>query len=591
MWLPFFSWFVEITTERLAALRAARLPRSNNGAVGNQGHTPAWPAGVSDELIAGALDQLAEAVTVHDTQRQLLYANQAAIELLGFDSVDEMLSAEPGELINRYRVFHPDGRPVDQADLPGRRVLLGEEPEPLLVRWFTLRDDQLRWSLIKARALRNADGELLGAVNVMQDVTIVQEAEFAQRLLADAGETFATSMDHTQTLQHVAEMAVPRLADWCGVDLVDHRGEIQQVAVAHADPEKIEFGREFRRRYPITPDDPQGVPAVIRSGELELIQDITDDMIVGAALNAEHLAAMRELELHSVLIVPLRAPHGVIGALSLVMSGEGRRFSPGDVALAQELARRAGSAVENARVFTERGRIAELLQASLIPTELPAVPGWATATLFRPAGDVNLVGGDFYDARAVDDGLLVCVGDVAGKGASAAGTTGRVRYALMTAVAFTGELPLAFAHVNSLLMTPGKRGMCTVAAAQLSRTDDGGASAIIGLAGHPRPVLLREGDARFIEARGAMFGAFPDASWDVTTLDLERGDVLIFYTDGVTDAVGNGERFGSERLMECVRGAPRGAGAVVGALERQLQGFEHGPQRDDIALLAVEFMG
>lgn len=560
--------------------------------MGNGGGTPAWPLGVSNELIAGALDQLAEAVTVHDTERRLLYVNQAALQLLGFDSIDEMLSVEPGELINRYRVFHPDGRPVDQSDLPGRRVLLGEEPAPLLVRWFTLRDDQLRWSLIKARALHDSDGALLGAVNVMEDVTVVQEAEFAQRLLADAGETFAASMDHTRTLQHVAEMAVPRLADWCGVDLVDHRGAIQQVAVAHVDPEKVEFGREFRRRYPISRDDETGVPAVIRSGELELHQDVTDVMLVAAAIDEEHLAAMRTLEVRSALVVPMRAPgDGVIGAMTLVMSGEGRRFTPGDVALAQELARRAGAAVENARVFTERGRIAELLQASLIPAELPSVPGWATATLFRPAGDVNLVGGDFYDARAVDRGLLVCVGDVVGKGASAAGTTGRVRFALMTAVAFTGELPLAFAHVNSLLMTPGKRGMCTVAAAQLSVSEDGVASAIVGLAGHPRPVLLRNGEARFIEARGAMFGAFADASWEVTTLDLERGDVLIFYTDGVTDAVGDGERFGSDRLVSCVCAAPSGVGGVVGALERELQGFEHGPQRDDIALLAVEYLG
>ncbi|MGH2919442.1 MAG: SpoIIE family protein phosphatase [Solirubrobacteraceae bacterium] len=555
------------------------------------GGTPAWPLGLSDELIVGALDQLAEAVTVHDTSGRLLYANDAAATLLGFDSVDELIAVEPGELVSRYRVFHPDGRPLDRNELPGRRVMLGEEPEPLLVRWFTLKDAELRWSLIKARALRDESGAVLGAVNVMQDVTVVKEGEFAQRLLADAGAVFATSMDHTQTLQQLAELAVPRLADWCGVDLVDARGAIQQVAVAHVDPEKAEFGREFRRRYPISPGEQSGVPAVIRSGQIELDQDITDEMLAAYAQDGEHLSAIRALGLRSILIVPLLAPRGgVIGALTLAMSGEGRRFSHGDVTLARELGRRAGAAVENARILTERGRIAELLQASLVPSELPSVPGWATATLFRPAGDVNFVGGDFYDARAVDGGLLVCVGDVAGKGASAAGTTGRVRYALMTAVAFTGDLPRAFAHVNSLLLMPGKRGMCTVAAAQLARDDDG-ARAIIGLAGHPRPVLLRDGEARYIEARGAMFGAFPDATWEVATLELEPGDVLIFYTDGVTDAASAEERFGSERLVDCIRAAtPPTAGGIVGALERELHLFERGPQRDDIALLAVEYV-
>ncbi len=553
--------------------------------------TPAWPLGISYELIVGALEQLAEAVTVNDTQGRLLYANAAAVALLGFDSRDELVDVEPGELVRRYNIFHPDGRPLDLDELPGRRVLLGEEPEPVLVRWFTLGDDELRWSLIKARPLHGADGTLLGAVNVMEDVTAVHEGEFAQRLLADAGDTFAASMEYKQTLQHVADMSVPRLADWCGVDLLDERGDIEQVVVAHIDPEKVEFGRDFRARYPISSDDASGVPVVIRTGRTELIQHISDEMLVAAARDDEHLDALRRLELHAVLIVPLLAPDGrVTGALSLAMSGGARRFTPGDVALARELGRRAGAAVENARIFTERGRIAELLQASLVPTELPTVPGWATATLFRAAGDVNLVGGDFYDARMIEGGLIVCVGDVTGKGAAAAGTTGRVRYALMTAFAFTGDLARAFEHVNSLLMMPGKRGMCTVAAAQLTVGEDGSAQAVIGLAGHPRPVLLRDGEARFVEARGTVFGATPDASWELTTLDLEPGDVLTLYTDGITDAVGERGRFGDTRLMESIHAASPTADGVVGALDHDVRAFERGAQRDDVALLAVEYL-
>jgi hypothetical protein len=331
------------------------------------------PASVQP-LLTEALAQLAEAVTVHDPTGRLLYVNDAAVRLMELGSSQELLDAEPGALVAGARVFHPDGRPVALEELPGRRVLAGEEPEPLLVRSFT-RGDELRWSVIKARALRDEQGRPVAAVNVIEDVTDVKQAELSQRLLAEAAEVLSSSMDHRRTLEHVAALAVPHLADWCGVDVRDERGSIEQVAVAHADPDQVRWGRELRRRYPLDPEADNGVPRVLRTGESQLVQHIPDELLAASAVDPEHLALLRQVGMRSVLIVPLRAGTRVTGALTLVLTEAARRFTPSDVALAEELGRRAGAAVENARLFTERGRIAEVLQASLLPELLPDLPG------------------------------------------------------------------------------------------------------------------------------------------------------------------------------------------------------------------------
>jgi serine phosphatase RsbU (regulator of sigma subunit) len=358
--------------------------------------------------------------------------------------------------------------------------------------------------------------------------------------------------------------------------------------MAHADPDRERWGREMRLRYPIDPERPAGVASVIRSGRPQLLQDISDETLATVAVDEGHLELLRQVGFRSALIVPLRAGTTVIGAMSLVLTEEARRFTQSDVALAEELGRRAGAAVENARLFTERGRIAEVLQASLLPELLPDLPGWDTATLFRPAGDLHLVGGDFYDALATDQGALVCVGDVAGKGAPAAALTGRVRHALTSAVALGIGLPRALEHVNGLLLASPQRSMCTIAAALL-REDAQGPHAVLCLAGHPPPVIVRAGgEVALAPGRGTVLGAVAELLAVPERVDLAPGDTMVLYTDGVTDAVGAGDRFGFDRLLATLRDAGTSEPqALVAALDDALGRFGRGPQSDDVAVLAV----
>jgi GAF domain-containing protein len=554
------------------------------------------PLALTERQLAAALGTLAEAVTVQGADGRMRFANRAALDLLGFTALEDFLAADPASLLARYRQYRPDGSPLPFDELPGRRVLNGEEPEPLLVRWVEPAAGGLRWALIKASPLVDDDGTLVGSVNVIEDVTDATDAALSRRVLDEAVRTLASSLDYEQTLQHVARLAVPALADWCGVDALDARGAIQQVAVAHVDPERVRFAREFRKRYPVSVDDPDGPAAVIRDGATRLTQDITDDLLVAAAHDEEHLALLRELGLRSALVVPLEASGRVIGALTLVLTDEARRFTAGDVALAEELGRRAGAAVHNARLYTERGEIARVLQASMLPQQLSHPAGWRTALRHRAQGEVNEVGGDLYDIREVGPGRwLVLVGDVVGKGASAAALTPLVRHTIATATALTGDPRDGMSLLDRVLEAEPEpeRVLCTAAAVVLSEPDDGagGAAARIVCAGHPAPVVVREGSARPTGPMGRMLG-LPEAGGGRAheDLSLRSGDALVLYTDGVTEAAIGDERFGTERLCAALEAAGPGADAqaLVDAVRDALSDFCGGELQDDALLLAVQ---
>ena len=186
-----------------------------------------------EDWLTTALGTLAEAVTIQDDRGALVYANDAAAQALGFDTAEQLLATPPREIVDAYVSFNEDGSPLRMEQLPGRRLLAGETPEPLVVRAVSKRTGEERWRIVKATAV---PGRRL-AVNVIEDVTDVKRAEVAQRFLAEAGAVLSSSLDYEQTLARIAELAVPRLADWCSVSLPDG-DRLRTVAVAHADPDE-----------------------------------------------------------------------------------------------------------------------------------------------------------------------------------------------------------------------------------------------------------------------------------------------------------------------------------------------------------------
>jgi GAF domain-containing protein len=541
----------------------------------------------TQERLDGILGALAEAVTVHDAEGRVVYANPAAAALLGADRADAVLAAEPGRLLQQFELTDADGAPLPPDRLPGRRVVLGDTPEPLLMRVVVRATGEVRWYVAKATPLRDAETGGTLAVNIVEDVTEEHEAALRQRFLTEAGEALAASLDYEETLQRVARLAVSRLADWCTIELPDERGILQHVGLAHVDPAMEAEGREVRSRYPPDPDTPGGSYQVLRDGRSLLYAEVPDEALVAGAQDAEHLERARRLDIGTVMIVPMRTGGRTLGVMTFVR-GRGRRYDEDDVRFAEDLAARAATAVENARLYTERSAVAHTLQASLLPERLPELPGWRAAADYRAGQAGTEVGGDFYDAFPVEGGSMIILGDVTGKGVTAAALTSLVRHTAKTGADFDPRPSAVLALVNRALRRQPRVAPVTMLCALL-----GDGEVTLAAGGHPLPLLKRAGEpARKVGETGLLLGAVEDydAAVDVG-VPVVPGDTLVLFTDGVTDTPGEPGRYGDVRLRAAVEAAPADPAALVERLTAVLDEFQRGRIADDRAILALQYTG
>lgn len=226
-----------------------------------------------------------------------------------------------------------------------------------------------RWLQSRGRAFFDELGRATRLVGTVLDITERHRVEEAQRFLAEAGEVLSSSLDYRATLSNVARLAVPTLADWCGVDVLEEDGSVERLAVAHQDPQKVELAHELQERYPPDPDAPYGVHQVLRTGEAQMMSEIPPELIERAARDEKHREMLRQLGLNSYMTIPLIARHRTLGAITLVYAESGRRYGEQDLGLAKDLARRAALAVDNSRLYgqaqreiAERKRYEEALQ-------------------------------------------------------------------------------------------------------------------------------------------------------------------------------------------------------------------------------------
>jgi PAS domain S-box-containing protein len=541
------------------------------------------------EQLDGMLANLTEAVTVTDTSRRMRYANQAAADLLGYETPEELLSQPLGGIAAAWDSTHEDGRPLTPEDVPSWKIVNGQPAEPLLTRVVHRETGERRWRLVKAAPLHSPGGELL-AVSVIEDVTEAKEAELRQRFLAQAGETLASSLDYEETLQRVARLAVPGLADWCAVDVVDNSGRLDQVAVAHVDPEKVAFAMDYRDRYPPDPRDDAGIYAVLRSGQPELYPEIPDVLLEQSITDREQLEKIRAIGMRSVMMVPMAVGGRAVGTVTLVSAESGRAFDEDDLAFACDLARRAATAVENARLYTERAQTAMTLQESLLPARLPSVPGWALASSYAAGDTTAEVGGDFFDVVELEAGFMAIVGDVTGKGVEAAALTSLARYTLATAARFDPSPSAVVRLLNDVLVDRSDISLLTVACAHVVPTQTGALMRLTS-AGHPLPVLVRPGlEPATIGPPGLLLGMTNSVRWQERVTELMPGDAVLFYTDGVTDTPSGDDRFGDERLLATLAGQTDPAG-MIAAVQGALRAFQVGDVVDDRAMLALQLVG
>ncbi|MEA2281365.1 MAG: hypothetical protein QOK21_1972 [Solirubrobacteraceae bacterium] len=290
----------------------------------------------NERRLTSALDALGEAVTVTGPDGAIVYVNDAAVALLQGDSPEELLNQPPGGVMARFAVFDEHGRALDRTQLPGYRLLHGEtEAPPLLVRNVVLATGEERWLLNKASLVRGDDPHGASVVNVIEDLTAIKRAELRERLLSEATAELSRSLDYESTLQRVAEVAVPGLADWCTVSLPGPSRTVEEVAIAHTDPAKVVLGRRLQAYRPTRMDDPSPRAAVLRGEAGTSLVQVPEGALEAFADDAEHLEMLRQVGLGSILTVPLDAGGRRLGVMLLVRADPQRPFAPEDVTLAE----------------------------------------------------------------------------------------------------------------------------------------------------------------------------------------------------------------------------------------------------------------
>ncbi|WP_433612248.1 SpoIIE family protein phosphatase [Dactylosporangium sp. CA-139114] len=378
--------------------------------------------------------------------------------------------------------------------------------------------------------------------------------------LADASELLAQSLDVELTLALIPRLVVPRLGQWCAIHSADAGGELRLAAATHADESQV-----------------AGLLDALAQAAPQLKEAMATDAVVplGAPLEG--------------YIVALIARNQHLGTLAV--GGKGDTWQRAEeVAVVEDVARRAALAIDNANIHAERRRVAQTLQRSLLPPQLPKADGVEFGAEYVPTGEGVDVGGDFYDVVSLSARRwMVVVGDVSGKGVQAATVTGLVRDVTRVLVRDGRPLPEVLVRLNDTLLERGGGRFCTLCLAQILRRGDNRLDVTLHLAGHDQPVLLRaDGSTELVGACGTALGLLDTINTPRSQVLLDPGDTLIFFTDGVTERRRGVDLFGVDRLREeaaNLAGFP--ADVVAARLRARTLSYSPEIPRDDIAIFAV----
>ena len=466
-------------------------------------------------------------------------------------------------------------------------------------------DHQIIWIKCVGRIFTDAAGKVSALSGVAFDITERRRAdeersaflasERARRdrftLLAEASAAFSESLDDEDVIAAVGSLVVPRLADWFAIDLADARG-VRLIAAVHSDPTRRELisylGRRFGTEGGIVPE----VAAVLRDGRARLLERVDASDWPQVAGNDEQRAVMASLGMHSLMVVPLTARGRTFGAMTFVIGDSNLTYSAEDLDLAEDLARRAALSIDNARLFADRAHVARVLQQSLLPPELPVVPGAELAARYRASEEGSAIGGDFYDVfQTGEDRWSIVLGDVSGKGTDAAVLTGLARHTLRAAAMQASGPVEVLSALNHAIMAPeyGER-FVTLAYVQMV-LNPGVAQLVVSSAGHPNPIILRhDGTLETVDAVGGVIGLFPDVPIQHEVVELHGGDQIVLYTDGVLEARdAAGAFYGDDRLRALVADCKQcPAAELAERIELDVLEFQDGTPRDDIAILVVQ---
>ncbi|GAB2615619.1 SpoIIE family protein phosphatase [Streptomyces capparidis] len=423
--------------------------------------------------------------------------------------------------------------------------------------------------------------------------------------LVEASDLLAGTLEHDQTLALMAQMTVPTLASWCAVyTLADERSEPKLAYVLHEDEDRIDGLRALLERVdPPLPEHNPGERPTPGARQWTAPSDAAHAAALRASLRSLGLGeagrpatgpgtalATAAAVGGETVVLPLLARNRVIGMLTLGKPSD-ERFRQEILELAEDLSRRAALALDNARLYSERTAISQSLQRSLLPPELPHIPGVEVEVIYRAAGEGNEVGGDFYDLFPIKEGCWgFAIGDVCGTGPEAAAVTGLARHALrlLAREGFGG--PAVLERLNAAILDEGSRGrFLTLLYGEMWPQEDGRTLLKVVCAGHPLPLRLRpDGTVSPAADPQPLLGVMDELELVEQNVELEPGDVLLCVTDGVTERREGTRMLGDDGLAEVLAQCTGlTAGAVASRVQRAVERFAADAPSDDMAILAM----
>jgi GAF domain-containing protein len=486
--------------------------------------------------------------------------------LAGQGSAPVTVTANSLELADLIAVLHGDAaflveqgtRRAIQVLIPGRATL-----GSLVVALAEHADtDQVRWKLVDLARIAGASLDRVASYERHQLATS------RTAFLTAASAHMEASLDIDETLQRMARVAVPALAVGCLVYLVDLNG-LRLAAASHLDV------RVEKRLRPELGSD----PVFVRLVESTLAEPRGTPDELPDWLRAERLRS-----------APLWARGNLIGVIVLLETAADGRPRLADDILMTDLANHAAITIDNAIRYTKRTAAVSALQYQLLPPRLPVLPEFDLAAFYE-AGDRSLdVGGDFYDVIATaEDRLVLLIGDVCGRGAKAAAVTGVARTVLRTVVQDGASPARALERLNDAMRAAGDRGeFCTAVVAQVDGRGDT-CHVRIAVGGHPLPLLRRAGVTREIGRHGPMLGLLAAPIFGESEIPLFCDDLMLLYTDGITEAR-QGDEFFGPRLAAALTEADRSAEKTITHALLAVEQFRDA-SNDDIAMLALRPRG
>lgn len=546
-----------------------------------------------DSLLGRLRDANVLGIVLADEER-VVDANDAFLEIIGYDR--EQL--ENG-LVDWRAITPPEWVSADQRALDELRskgscvpfekefVAASGERVPVLLGAAVVDREPMRWVVFVAdlsdrQRAEQERARLLAAAQTAQ--TEAARASERLGLLLRAGAALAATRDREELLRHLTRLLVPAVADFATVFVPTEDGSLRAVLSEHRDPTKIEaFDRLVDR--PVAPDSRSGAQQAYRTRQTQLMRDVQALAADWPDADAVVRELVAELGTESAIVVPLSEGATTTGVLSLGRTAERPSFSESDVAVAEELGRRLAAALANADVIAREHTVAEMLQRSLLPDVLPRMPGLDLAVVYLPTTEGVDVGGDWYDAFPLGEGLIgIALGDVVGHNLASATTMNQVRNALRAYAVDDADPASVLARTNTALVRLLPEGMATVFYGVL---DIPARELRFASAGHPPPLLAVGGSTRFLDEEGGlMLGVDAETRFVTTTMSWPPGAALLLYSDGLVEDRGRPIDEGFDDLAAAFTGAAvRSAEEMCATARASLLATPD--QEDDVCLLAV----